>query len=63
MHIYHASCLKWDKKTGPVPRFLLDARNISLSTRTYKCNTCGETLHLDMNWSEGIEVEPDARLD
>lgn len=63
MDLYHASCPKWDKNTGPVPRLRLDSRNIELATRTYKCDRCGDTIHADMDWPEDIEVEPDGRID
>jgi hypothetical protein len=64
--LFHSSCPQWDKKSGPVPRLRLrpqDRGNEALCTRTYKCERCGDQVHIDMDWKEGAVPEERARLD
>ena len=59
MMLFHSSCPKWDKKTGPVPRLRLTDQGIA-ATRTYKCERCGDQIHVDVDWVEGAVIEPQA---
>ncbi len=61
MMLFHSSCPKWDKKTGPLPRLRLINQNVAV-TRTYKCERCGDEIHIDMDWEEGAQPEPTAVL-
>jgi len=63
MMLFHSSCPAWDKRTGPVPRFELRPQediDLVLSVRTYKCERCGDQIHIDVDWKEGARVEPTA---
>ena len=60
MMLFHSSCPKWDNKPdGPVPRLLLIKQSVA-NTRTYKCERCGDTIHVDVDWTEGATIEPEA---
>lgn len=63
MQLYHASCPQWDKVSGPVPRFRLEAKNDDITTRVYRCERCQDTIHIDMDWEEGVTVGPSERID
>lgn len=59
MMLFHSSCPQWDKKTGPVPRFILTDQGVA-STRTYRCDRCGDVVHVDVDWAEGATPEANA---
>ena len=63
MMLFHSSCPRWDKDSGPVPRLRLVAQNEAICARTYRCDRCNDTVHVDIDWSEGVVPEKDARLD
>lgn len=59
--LFHSSCRKWDKKSGPVPRYVLVEQGIA-ATRTYRCERCGDVVHIDVDWKEGAIPEPTGTL-
>ena len=63
MMLFHLSCPKWDKVSGPVPCFELKDQWVDLCTRTYVCDRCGDKIHVDMDWEEGATPEKEARID
>lgn len=65
MMLFHSSCDRWDKSTGPVPRLKLVPQteaDAALCTRTYTCERCHDQIHIDMNWPEGAKVEREATV-
>ena len=62
MMLFHTSCPKWDKETGPVPRLILKDQGLA-STRTYRCERCNDAVHIDMDWKEGAIPEPEATIE
>jgi hypothetical protein len=63
MQLFHSSCPQWDKQTGPVPRLVLHDKDDEISTRTYRCDRCGDQIHIDMDWPEGITPGRYERID